>query len=169
MRSLPPATSLPRSKPSDATLSASSSAVSSNVIKTPGSLKCVAPLTRNSMASSVLPHPAFPHTSVGRPDGKPPRVISSRPLTPVRDLLIPCGLPFGRLAVRLIGACLRARVYRRGLRSDLTTFYKRVYRPATLAFTDCGSPLFSLCGFPMYGAAALDLSVRWGPLGRAAP
>src|SRR6185295_2218290 len=34
-------------------------------------------------ASRVLPHPAAPHIRVGRPRGKPPWVISSRPLMPV--------------------------------------------------------------------------------------
>ena len=38
------------------------------------------------MASSVLPQPAVPQTSVGRPRGKPPPVISSRPSIPVGAL-----------------------------------------------------------------------------------
>lgn len=38
------------------------------------------------MASSVLPQPAPPQTSVGRPAGKPPSVISSSPVMPVRAL-----------------------------------------------------------------------------------
>ena len=35
------------------------------------------------MANSVLPQPAAPHSSVGRPVGRPPSVTSSRPLIPV--------------------------------------------------------------------------------------
>src|SRR3954468_10649658 len=35
------------------------------------------------MANSVLPQPALPHTSVGRPRGNPPSVTSSRPSMPV--------------------------------------------------------------------------------------
>ena len=35
------------------------------------------------MAKSVLPLPAPPQTSVGRPRGTPPNVISSRPVMPV--------------------------------------------------------------------------------------
>ena len=38
------------------------------------------------MPSMVFPHPALPHTSVGRPVGSPPPVISSRPVMPVGDL-----------------------------------------------------------------------------------
>ena len=49
----------------------------------PGSPYRVAPLTRNVIANSVLPHPAAPHTSDGRPAGKPPSVISSKPAMPV--------------------------------------------------------------------------------------
>ena len=39
--------------------------------------------TRNVMPSSVLPEPGPPLTSVGRPAGSPPLVISSRPGMPV--------------------------------------------------------------------------------------
>jgi hypothetical protein len=52
---------------------------------TPGS-PAKAPRTRNSMASNVLPAPALPHTRVGRPRGRPPPVISSRPRMPLGDL-----------------------------------------------------------------------------------
>lgn len=38
------------------------------------------------MESKVLPHPALPHMSVGRPRGKPPPVISSSPWIPVGAL-----------------------------------------------------------------------------------
>src|SRR4051812_732568 len=58
-------------------------AVSSNVIKTPGSPNSVAPRIRNSVANSDLPQPAAPQTSVGRPAGTPPPVISSNPGIPV--------------------------------------------------------------------------------------
>src|ERR1700682_1137600 len=74
-----------KSKPSDATFSVSSSPVSSNAMKTPGSPYSVAPRTRNSIASNVLPQPAPPQTSVGRPVGNPPPVISSSPRMPVHD------------------------------------------------------------------------------------
>ena len=53
---------------------------------TPGSPNSVAPRTRNSIASSVLPQPAPPQTSVGRPRGSPPPVISSSPWMPVAAL-----------------------------------------------------------------------------------
>src|SRR5580704_11490843 len=55
-------------------------------MNTPGSPNCTAPRTRNSAANNVLPHPAPPHTSVGRPRGNPPPVISSRPWMPVGHL-----------------------------------------------------------------------------------
>src|SRR6185436_6411313 len=71
---------------SDATLAFNSVPVSSKDMNTPGSLNCVAPRARNSAANSVLPQPAPPHTSVGRPRGNPPPVISSRPWMPVGHL-----------------------------------------------------------------------------------
>jgi hypothetical protein len=49
-------------------------------------LNWVAPRTKNSMASNVLPQPALPQISVGRPLGNPPPVISSNPWMPVGDL-----------------------------------------------------------------------------------
>src|SRR6476659_11218858 len=55
-------------------------------MKTPGSPNWVAPRTRNSIASKVLPQPALPQTSVGRPRGRPPPVISSSPSMPVGAL-----------------------------------------------------------------------------------
>ena len=73
------ATSSSRSKPSERTFCVSSSAVSSKAISTPGSSNWVAPRTRNSMPSTVLPQPALPQTKVGRPRGRPPRVSSSSP------------------------------------------------------------------------------------------
>ena len=69
-----------------ATFCASSSAVSSKAMKTPGSPNCVAPRTRNSIAKSVLPQPALPQISVGRPRGSPPPVISSSPWMPTGAL-----------------------------------------------------------------------------------
>src|SRR5450432_2814099 len=75
-----------RSNPSDATLAFNSFSVSSKAINTPGSSNCAAPRTRNSAASSVLPQPAPPQTSVGRPRGSPPPVISSSPRMPVGHL-----------------------------------------------------------------------------------
>ena len=45
-----------------------------------------APLTRNVMPNRVLPQPAAPQMSVGRPAGRPPSVISSRPSMPVAAL-----------------------------------------------------------------------------------
>jgi hypothetical protein len=41
------------------------------------------------MAIRVLPQPAVPQTRVGRPRGRPPRVISSRPAMPVGAFSIP--------------------------------------------------------------------------------
>src|SRR5512140_2745772 len=88
-----------RSKPRLATFLASSSPVSSKLMKTPRSPKSLAPRTMNSMARSVLPHPALPQTSVGRPRGRPPSVISSSPRIPV--------LHFGICSKRLGVAGLR--------------------------------------------------------------
>ena len=51
-----------------------------------------APRTRNSRPRTVLPHPARPLTSVGRPRGRPPCVSSSSPAIPVGA--------FDRLCVR---------------------------------------------------------------------
>ena len=77
------ATSRSRSNPSDAALMVRSGIVSSNDMNTPGSSYCVAPRTRNSSPNMVFPEPAPPLTSVGRPLGSPPPVISSRPWMPV--------------------------------------------------------------------------------------
>ena len=63
-------------------------AVSSKVIRTPGSPNCTIPLSRKLAASRVLPEPAPPQTNVGRPAGRPPLVISSRPCMPVGDFAI---------------------------------------------------------------------------------
>src|SRR5581483_5492645 len=71
------------SKPSDLTFWASSSAVSSNVMMTPGSRNFRMPLRMTLIPSNVLPDPAPPHTRVGRPVGRPPPVMSSNPGTPV--------------------------------------------------------------------------------------
>ena len=79
----PSASSWARSNPSDATFDRRSSMVSSNATNTPGSSNSGIPRTRNSIAISVLPHPAGPQTSVGRPRGRPPPVTSSSPLMPV--------------------------------------------------------------------------------------
>jgi hypothetical protein len=73
-------------KRSEATLLTSSSGRSSNETKTPGSPMSSAPRTRNSIEKSVLPHPAEPHTSVGRPRGSPPSVTWSKPVIPVGHL-----------------------------------------------------------------------------------
>src|SRR6185312_633012 len=73
------------SNPSEREFLMTSSGNSSNVINTPGSLNSVTPRTRNSTPNMLLPQPAPPHTSVGRPFGNPPSVISSRPLIPVGD------------------------------------------------------------------------------------
>src|SRR4051812_34537242 len=97
--SFPSARSWSRSQPSDATLVDSSSAVSSKAMNTPFS-PCSMPWTRNSVASSVLPHPAAPATSVVRSRGSPPLVMTSRPSMPVGQ----CWSPFR--AVRR-GATLR--------------------------------------------------------------
>src|SRR3954449_7532791 len=55
-------------------------------MNTPGSSNCVTPFTRNVSAKSVLPQPAAPHTSDGRPVGRPPKVIASKPVIPVGAL-----------------------------------------------------------------------------------
>src|SRR5947209_474920 len=90
-------------------------------MNTPGSLNCVAPRTRNSTANSVLPQPAAPHTSVGRPRGKPPSVTSSSPWIPV-------GV-FAR-ATRLDPACVRAFVIDYSPALDRQgTFYATIQRP----------------------------------------
>src|SRR5664279_6486830 len=72
-----------RSNPSDDTFVANSSADSSKDSRTPGSPNFRAPQTRNSSPNRVLPDPAPPVTSVARPLGRPPRVISSNPPIPV--------------------------------------------------------------------------------------
>src|ERR1051326_6479662 len=71
------------SNPREATLLASSASLSSNDRQTPGSPNSVAPRTRNSIPNRVFPQPASPHTRVGRPCGRPPNVISSKPEIPV--------------------------------------------------------------------------------------
>ena len=68
-----------RSKPNERTFCVNSSAVSSKAMNTPGSLYSVAPRTRNSIPSRVLPQPAPPQTREGLPLGRPPLVISSNP------------------------------------------------------------------------------------------
>jgi hypothetical protein len=59
----------------------------SKLRNTPGSSKTVAPLTRKFNAKRVLPDPGPPQTSEGRPVGRPPMVIASKPTTPVGDFL----------------------------------------------------------------------------------
>ena len=54
------------------------------------------------MPKRVFPHPALPHTSVGRPRGSPPRVISSNPSIPVGDLAKEAGFEIG-VALFLLG------------------------------------------------------------------
>ena len=61
------------SKPSDATFLASSSAVSSKDMKTPGSLNSVMPRTMNSIASSVLPRSGAAADQRGPPRAGRPR------------------------------------------------------------------------------------------------
>src|SRR3954447_900175 len=70
----------------DATLLLMSCGDSSKAIRTPGSLNSVAPRTRNSRPIIVLPEPGPPQTTVVRPRGKPPPLISSNPLMPVGHL-----------------------------------------------------------------------------------
>src|SRR5579871_529855 len=65
----------------------------------------MAPRTRNSIAVTVLPQPALPHNSVGRPRGRPPSVIWSSPIMPVghfsmpafRESFVACVAMLGRL------------------------------------------------------------------------
>src|SRR6195952_5837492 len=80
---LPSATSPLRLYPSDATLAARSSARSSKLMNTPGSLNLTTPFTRKVAPNRVLPLPAAPQISVGRPVGKPPKVMASKPEMPV--------------------------------------------------------------------------------------
>ena len=61
--------------------------LSSKATKMPGSLHSRAPCTRNCSASTVLPEPGPPTSSVVRPRGKPPPVISSKPAMPVGALV----------------------------------------------------------------------------------
>src|SRR3954447_8991607 len=46
----------------------------------------MAPRIKNSIDSKVFPQPGPPQISVGRPAGKPPPVISSRPSIPLGHL-----------------------------------------------------------------------------------
>ena len=71
------------SKPSEWTLAARSFSRSSKLMNTPVSPNLLAPLTRNVIPNRVLPHPAEPQSSVGRPVGRPPSVRSSKPPMPV--------------------------------------------------------------------------------------
>jgi len=71
-------------------------------MKTPGSEKCRAPLTRNCVAKSVFPDPALPQTKVARPRGSPPKVISSKPSIPVADLESPTEVPGWELSFALL-------------------------------------------------------------------
>src|SRR5687767_4677922 len=52
-------------------------------MSTPGSAYRCAPFTRKLTPSNVLSDPGPPDTSVGRPWGKPPLVMSSSPGIPV--------------------------------------------------------------------------------------
>ncbi len=74
------------SNPKECMFCATSRGLSSKVISTPGSSNSAIPRYKNSMASIDLPVPAPPHTSVARPVGRPPPVIVSSPLMPVKDL-----------------------------------------------------------------------------------
>src|ERR1700730_4992839 len=94
-----------RLNPSDSTLRLISSPVSSKVIKTPGSPNSVAPRTRNSMANMVFPQPGPPHTMVGRPAGRPPPLISSKPAIPL-GAFFSCGK--ARVAAALVRFDARA-------------------------------------------------------------
>ena len=49
-------------------------------------MQCCAPCTRNCSANIVLPEPGPPTSSVVRLRGKPPPVISSKPMMPVAAL-----------------------------------------------------------------------------------
>src|SRR5690349_10752601 len=59
----------------------------------PGSSYFTMPLRMTLVPSSVLPEPALPQMSVGRPAGRPPPVTSSSPGTPVSTLAIPRSRP----------------------------------------------------------------------------
>ena len=105
-----------RSNPRERTLFASSPAVSSNAMKTPGSPCSSAPRTRNSIASKVFPEPAPPHTSVARPSGRPPPVISSSPWISVGHLARPgaTAAPSGDADFMSASSSGTLRIYRNG-------------------------------------------------------
>src|SRR5664279_4294498 len=92
--SSPSRSSCGRSNPSDDTFVANSSADSSKDSRTPGSPNFCAPQARNSSPNRVLPDPAPPVTSVARPRGRPPRVISSKPSIPVGAFTNPAAPEF---------------------------------------------------------------------------
>src|SRR6185503_3823801 len=68
------------------------------------------------MPRSVLPQPAPPQMSVGRPLGSPPAVISSRPWMPVGHFSMPVNVVGARSMVLLrftfVRRSLRARIAR---------------------------------------------------------
>jgi hypothetical protein len=68
-----------------------SSAVSSTATKTPGSLSFSVPWTPKAIARKILPQPALPQPSVGRPFGNPLPLMSSSPQMPVGDFGSRCG------------------------------------------------------------------------------
>lgn len=102
-----PAISTGRSKPSEATFWVRSSSRSSKHMETPGSPYSWMPRTRNSLPNSAFPLSEPPHTSVGRPRGRPPPVIVSRPATPLghfASLGVGAATVFAR---RLMGTSVR--------------------------------------------------------------
>lgn len=129
-----------RSTPGERRFCVSSSAFSSNIMKTPGSPYSTAPCTRNSAASRVLPEPAEPQISVGLPCGKPPPVISSRPWMPVGALakgigsegLVFAGLGVGAMAWVPVQAIQKTSSAWRGDRRSIRSRQGRVRRPPGL-------------------------------------
>src|SRR5215467_14225177 len=95
------ATSPRKSKLSVATSWYSSSSVSSKDIKIPGSSYLVTPLIRKLMQKRVFPVPVPPERRVVLLRGRPPSVISSKPLMPVGHLGSGGGRRAGAFLMRL--------------------------------------------------------------------
>src|SRR5262245_48367156 len=101
-------------------------------MNTPGSPNFTAPWTRKLMAKRVLPQPAPPQMSVGRPVGRPPAVIWSKPSIPVGDLgrvattgecyqhalLLPPGVYLSRISFRRPGLRCTGNCVCQGYRAD---------------------------------------------------
>ena len=124
------------SNPREARFAVRSSTDSSNDMNTPGSLYRRAPLIKNSIPRIVLPLPGPPQTSVGRPRGSPPPVISSRPWIPVGDLGTKLGRAGCCAVLGLMDAC---RSGSSGFLSTPRTLERGVTRPYLDLTASCGA------------------------------